>query len=815
MESWTYARVAEDANRVARELEARGIGKGDAVVLWGENSPEWVVAFFGCVLRGAVVVPMDLGSTPEFVGRVARESRAKLMFRSRDAATDAAEIPGVELESLPEITRERDSGAYNAAALTRDDTLQIIFTSGTTAEPRGVVITHGNVLANIEPLEREISKYLRYEKPFHPIRFLNLLPLSHVFGQMLGIFIPPLLNGTVILTDSLKPSELTDLIRRERVSVLVAVPRVIEALRRDVLLKEEQRDGGAKQFQRKFDRAASKRFLRRWWIFRNVHRRLGWKFWAIISGGAALPEELETFWNRVGYAVIQGYGMTETTSLISLNHPFHSAKGSLGKVFPGMEVRIDDNGEILVRGENVAKTYSLGGTTQQLAGDDGWFRTGDLAEAGEEGRLYFKGRRKNVIVTPAGMNIYPEDLEKALRAQAGVRDCVVIGIENDGNAEACAVLLPEGGNADGARVVSAANRSLAEYQRIRRWFVWPEPDFPRTPTQKPVLSKIREVVSAQSDRAAAPDSARGGDSLTALIAEITGRKGLPLTAEASLEADLQMSSLDRVELLDRLEERYQVDLSETQFAEATTVGQLEQLLREPARAAAEYKYPAWPQSWPVRWVRLAVYHLVAWPATYLLAAPRVRGREHLRGVRGPVLVIANHVTYLDIAWILPALPWHLRNRLATAMRGERLAEMRRPPKSMNIFRRALERLDYFLALALFNVFPLPQRSGFAKSFAHAGDLADRGWSVLIFPEGTTTDDGNIAPFRSGIGLLAQRLNIPVVPLRLDGLLELREQNQILARPGQVRVTIGEPVRFRAEDDPEEITRELERRVRAL
>jgi long-chain acyl-CoA synthetase len=813
MESWTYAQIAAAANRVARELDSRGIGQGDSAVVWGENSAQWVVAFFGCVLRGVAVVPMDLGSTPEFVARVARDTKAKLMFRSRGAAGGSVTIPGIELESLPESTKQWDSAPYPSPTLTRDGTLQIIFTSGTTAEPRGVVITHGNVLANFEPIEREIAKYLRYERPFHPLRFLNLLPLSHVFGQMLGMFIAPLLNGTVVLTDSLKPSELSGLIRRERVSVLVAVPRLIEALRRDVL-HDEDLDGSTGLFYRKFETAASQRFLRRWWTFRKVHRKLGWKFWAIISGGAALPEDLETFWNRLGYAVIQGYGMTETTSLISLNHPFHSAQGSLGKVFPGMEVRIDEHGEILVRGENVAKTYSSGGSTQLLADADGWFRTGDLAETGDEGRLYFKGRKKNVIVTPAAMNVYPEDLEKALRAQEGVRDCVVLAVENDGNAEACAVLLLTGGNADGEAVVSEANRSLAEYQRIRRWFVWPEPDFPRTPTQKPLLSRIREAVVAHQGTGPAA-GALGADSVQTLIAEITGRNAAADSGDASLDADLQMSSLDRVELLDRLEERYQVNLSETQFAEATTVRKLEQLLREPARGAAEHEYPTWPQSWPVRWVRLAVYYLVAWPATYLLAAPRVRGREKLRGARGPVLVIANHVTYLDIAWILPALPRRLRNRLATGMRGETLAEMRKPPTSVNIFVRAFGPLKHFLALALFNVFPLPQRSGFAKSFAHAGDLADRGWSVLIFPEGRTTEDGQIASFHSGIGLLAQKLNIPVVPMRLEGVLELRETNRILARPGQVRVTIGAPVRFRSDQDPEEITRELERRVREL
>jgi 1-acyl-sn-glycerol-3-phosphate acyltransferase len=267
--------------------------------------------------------------------------------------------------------------------------------------------------------------------------------------------------------------------------------------------------------------------------------------------------------------------------------------------------------------------------------------------------------------------------------------------------------------------------------------------------------------------------------------------------------------------MDRLEERYQVDLGETQFSEVATVRQLEQLLREPGRSGAEYVYPSWPQNWLTTFVRLAVYYLAAWPATYLLAAPRIRGRENLRGVRGPVLVISNHVTYLDIAWVLPALPWRLRNRLATAMRGERLAEMRRPPKTMDFFNRCWERLDYFLALALFNVFPLPQRSGFVKAFSYAGNLTDRGWSVLVFPEGKTTEDGTMAAFRSGIGLLAQRLSVPVVPMRIDGLFAVKQANRIVARPGQVTVTIGAPVSFAPNHDPVEITKELERRVAAL
>lgn len=811
MESWSYGRIAREGNRLARELARRGIEKGDAVLLWGENSAEWIIVFLGCMLRGAVIVPIDHGSTPEFALRVAQEVSAKLVFCSRALQNSIASLSTISLEAVCEFTQDPDSSPYPSPPLTRLDTLEIIFTSGTTAEPRGVVISHGNVLANIEPLDREICKYLKYEKPFHPIRFLSLLPLSHVFGQMLGVFIPPLLVGTVVFGESLKPASMIDTIRRERISVFVAVPRFIESLQREIELQLEQ-EGRTERFRENFETAKDVHFLRRWWRFRRIHSRLGWKFWAFISGGAALSEHAETFWNRLGYAVIQGYGMTETTSLISLNHPFRSGRGSIGRVFHGVEVRVDENGEILVRGENVATAYQRQGQTQSVAESDGWFRTGDLADTDEDGRLYFKGRRKNVIITPAGMNVYPEDLEKALRLQSGLRDCVVIGLENDGNAEPCAVLLMNGSTQAPSALVEAANQSLADYQKIRHWYVWPEPDFPRTPTQKPILPRIRDALQNAKD---ATTSTGSNDSLAGLISRITGRSVHLDSVNANLETDLHLSSLDRVELMSVLEERHQVDLTEAQFQDVNTVAQLQKLLAQGSSFKIQHVYPTWPQHWMATGFRLFIYYLLAWPATYLLAAPKIRGREHLRGLRGPILVVSNHVTYLDIAWILPALPARLRHRLATAMGGERLARMRCPSANLSLFERLMEHLRYFLVLSLFNVFPLPQQSGFLQSFSFVGTLADRDWNILVFPEGKTTDTGEMSPFRSGTGLLAKQVGIPVVPMYLHGLFDLKKEERIFARPGHVRVTIGAPLRFSGTRDPGEIARELEARVREL
>lgn len=264
-----------------------------------------------------------------------------------------------------------------------------------------------------------------------------------------------------------------------------------------------------------------------------------------------------------------------------------------------------------------------------------------------------------------------------------------------------------------------------------------------------------------------------------------------------------------------LEDRFQVDLSESRFTDVGTIGELERILRQPVRGESAHRYPRWARSLPVASVRFVVYYLLSWPATMLMARPGVRGRDNLRGLKGPLLIISNHITQVDVGFLLQALPLRIRHRLAVAMLGEMLRDMRHPPDSLGFFRRRLEQLSYFLVVALFNVFPLPQQAGYRESFAFAGECADRGYSVLVFPEGCRTQDGKMSPFRAGIGILAKNLNLPVLPMRIDGLFELKRQGRKLAPPGTVTVAIGAPVRFDPERAPEEIAVELQRRVAEL
>jgi long-chain acyl-CoA synthetase len=842
---WSYARLAATAFQFARELESRGVARGDRVMVWAENSPEWVAAFFGCLLCGAVVVPIDAPSAPDFVSRVHEQVGAKLLLTSAETeqAGRTLNVPSLSLDSLAEVIARHSDTPYPAAEISPDDLAEIVFTSGTTAEPKGVALAHRNLAANLAPLEREINKYLKWERLVHPIRFLNLLPLSHVFGQFMGVFVPPLLGGATFLLDSVNPSEIITTVRRERVSVVVTVPRLLVTLREKI-----EREWAARGVKEKYDRLLEEsegwHWAKRWWKFRRVHAQFGWKFWAFISGGAALDADTEAFWRRLGFAVVQGYGMTETASIITVSHPFKLSKGSIGKALPGQEVRLDEKGEIMVRGANVAAGVWDGGL-RPLTDEEGWLRTGDVGERDAEGNLFFRGRSKEVIVAASGLNIYPEDLEAALNHQPEIKLSAVVGADGPRGPEPVAVLILRGAaTTDAGAAVARANESLARHQQIRRWFVWPQPDFPRTATHKVRKRDLLAAVKAQSDEAgAATLVSRDADTLAVIldaVARITGTKPESRDESARLTTDLKLDSLGLVELMSALEDHYQIELDEGAFTSASTLGDVRRLVEaettpaapaeliarpaaaaEPAPSRLRYPYPAWARRFPATWVRLAAFYTVILPITRLLCWVRSEGRDRLRGERGPVVFVANHVTFVDHALILSALPGRFRRNLAVAMDGERLRNWRFPAERVGWLRRAVERVKYALVVALFNVFPLPQASGFRRAFAYAGEALDGGLSVLVFPEGRRTETGRMQPFRAGIGLLATEAGVPVVPVRIESLFELKERWESkrfalpFARPGRVSVTFGEPVRFAADAEPDEVVRELERRVAGL
>jgi long-chain acyl-CoA synthetase len=717
---------------------------------------------------------------------VQQQVSAKLLLS--DDPQSQLNLPHVAFNRIPELLARHSDAPYSTNAKP-DDLVEIVFTSGTTAEPKGVCLTHRNLLANIAPIEKEFNRYKRWERLVHPLRFLCLLPLSHVFGQLMGIFIPQLLGAEVYFSESYKPSQIISAVKKQRINAVVTVPRVLETLREKV--KAEVSDDQLRA-------ASGRHFLRNWWAFRKIHRQFGWRFWAFVTGGATLESETETFWRRLGYAVVQGYGMTETASLTSLSHPFRMRHGSIGKPVAGQEVKLSDDGEILVRGENVARGYwnSNGGS---ITDEQGWIHTGDIGEFGPEGNIYFRGRSKETIVTAAGLKIYPTDLEAALDRQAEIKASAVVPLA--GGTDALAVLIPRDEHADVSAAVQRANESLAEFQRIRHWLVWPQSDFPRTPgTRKVIKGQIAEAVMTmlQPSTSEASDSALAPLSLP-VISRIAHVEPAALSTSANLADDLKLDSLGRVELLSALEDMYQIELDEAAITEATTIADIERIVSQGQSEAVAYPYPRWAMRFPFTWIRFVVYHVFFLPLTLIMCRVRTIGVEKLAKVKPPVLFVSNHVTDVDAALIISALPWRWRYRMAIAMAGEILREWRVNSK-----------LWYALGAALFNVFSLPRQSGFRQSFAYAGEAVDRGFSILIFPEGTETKDGRIQPFKAGIGLLVSELNVPVVPVMLRGLFEVKQRDQRFVKPGTVSVTFGEPITFTAGESAADITNELDR-----
>ena len=850
----TYGELARLSGRFAALLAQRGIGSDDRVLLWGENSAEWIAAFYGCLLRGVLAVPLDAYGSAEFTHRVAADVRPKL------AVGDALLLHQLSTE-WPRLSFDDWLGALPAeeagsiAGLSRATPLEILFTSGTTGDPKGVVLTHGNVLASVEPIEAGAQPYMRWERLLvHPLRILETLPLSHVFGQTMGLWVPPIFAAEAHFESRLVAARLIETMKRERISVLAAVPRVMALLKTHL---EATLPGLAERV------AASQKKMgvpRRWWRFRDAHRAFGLKFWAVISGGGALPGPLEQFWSALGFVVVQGYGMTETSALITLNHPFHVAHGTIGKPMPGREVKLGPDGEVLVRGESISHATWSGGALQPRSEE--WLATGDLAESVAGGDLRFLGRKSEVIVTAAGMNLHPEDLEAAIEQELGVTACAVVAMETASGPEPCAVLAMRGHGDGAAAAIERANQRLAEFQQLRRWVLWPEPDLPRTSTGKVRRKAVSEwlagiqAAAAQANTgvaAAAGAFGASSDWLLKLIAEISGEAPRGVGDELRLSEDLQLDSLGRVQLAAALEERLGIAPQGGLLEEARTLGELRSLIAgedeggrnawtpnligeqalgqalagavvqsaiEPESGAAPEHclYPRWPWLAPIQWLRVAFIEAVERPLVWMLAAPRVVAPQ-LPEDAEPLLIVANHVTAYDGPLVQYALPGPLRRRIAVAMAGDLLEDYRhfrnpeRAPGRRGFYLPGP--LIWLLLTALFNVFPLPRRRNFQRSFTHAGAALDRGYNVLVFPEGTRSAEGSLARFRGGIGLLVKQSGARVLPVGLRGLGELKAGRRGWFRSGRIEVHVGQPIRFAPEETEAAITERLHTAVDQL
>ena len=814
----SYSDILSRSGGCAQYFESQGITKGDRIILWGENRPEWAEVFWAAVARGVQVVPADFKSSHNFVKRIQDETGAKLVVCGDEVDPSWIEGPAITFEEIEEL----DEVELEPVAVGTNDIVEIVYTSGTTSDPKGVVHRHRNICANLRPFAEEFHRYRFLAAPFQPIRLLNLLPLSHMFGQSMGLFIPPLLGGSCVFMHGLSPPEIMETVRGARISVVVAVPRIVEQLQNHLINSFGPPES-------KLRTSGIPSILERWIRHRKFHSYAGYKFWSVVVGGAPLSEGLERFWSSLGILVIQGYGLTEASPIVSLNHPFGAKIGSIGKPVKGQEVKIACDGEILVRGDNVVSEYLGTSDLGQRVSENGWLYTGDLGEFDRAGYLRFKGRKKETIITSEGLNVYPQDVEKALNQLAEVSQSVVLGLAREGNEEVHAVLILERDATAPQDAIRTANQILEPHQRIRGWTVWPDSDFPRTTAtlkidRRKILERIHQMES--TTEISSGKEKQHPEWMSYLPPKSANQGGSEYSKDDNLDVDLGMTSLDRIELLTRIQEYHSQRLDEETFARLSTVGEISSWLEDSAEnqrhatgdfldSALRSTRPRWTRTFPIRVFRDAAQSALIVPVFKRYIEFSVEGERHLDCVKPPVIFAANHCSNLDTIALQSALPYEWRHRLAPAIRQEYFAA-HFSPIDFSFKERMRKSLEYYLACILFNTFPIPQHmGGIHRTLKYAGELVEQGYCLLIFPEGARSEDGRLRTFKAGIGVLATGLHVPVVPVHISGLFEVLSKHDSWPSSGRSTLRIGTALRFSRKMDSKLAAKQVEEAIRAL
>ncbi|NQT15431.1 MAG: AMP-binding protein, partial [Planctomycetes bacterium] len=559
--SFSYRQMYRRSLGVANYLAQKGINKGDRILVWSYNGQQYASILLGCALAGVVVVPIDFGSRADFVRLIAEKVGARHLFHSRRRPFPHESLSHLYVEDLDQELAEvpinkTDFGVRD------DDVYEIVYTSGTTSDPKGVILTNRNIVSNI----MHIAEIMPISSDN---TCLSILPLSHMLEQVPG-FLYPLSRGcAVTYLHSRKSTAVVEALRRHRVSVIVAVPIFLSVLRENIL-REVQARGRERLFRRML--ALSSRLPRpvRRFLFRAIHKKLGGRLRMFFTSGSALEPALEEFWTALGFQVFQGYGLTETTTAVTLNTATHKRTGSVGRCLPHQEIKLGPEKEIWTRGDNVTPGYWDNPKENEARFDDGWFKTGDIGEFDGDGYLFFRGRLKNMIKSASGLNIYPEDIEPVLNEMPGVKDCCVIGLEEGGDIRVHAVLLvqKEGAwdNKSVRAMIASANHILQPHQQIQGFTIWPHEDFPRTNTLKikrgPVLEEIQQGKLAAGPVRDNTGPQSSGDRIFDLLAGLAKVDVGTITAESNLVGDLGLDSIARVELVTMLEEEFNLEIDE-------------------------------------------------------------------------------------------------------------------------------------------------------------------------------------------------------------------------------------------------------------
>jgi len=809
--SWktvTYGELLSLAKALSADLAESGVSPGDRIAIVSENRPEWCAAYMSILFCRGIAVPVDMQLGPAEIRNILSDAQVKVVFHSAKTAPDVLKaiegspVNGIDFDSMSH--RQSGNKSFEAAVdAVPDDVASIIYTSGTTGNPKGVMLTHRNFCSDAGAV---IQTGLISGKD----NVLSILPLHHTYPFMCTFIVPVLLGASVTFGPGLKAAELISAIRDGGVTIVFGVPRLFEIIRNGILGKMKEKRflssllirlmRMCSVIRRAIDVNPGKI------IFRAVHQNFR-QVRFFVSGGARLDPAVMQDLEALGFTVIEGYGLTETSPIITFNPPAKRKPGSVGTALTGAEIRTDD-GEITVRGPMVMTGYYKNSKAASEVIRDGWFYTGDLGRIDGEGYLFITGRRKEVIVLSSGKNIYPEDVEKAYLHIPLIKEIGITGIEKNGVVESIqAIIVPDLEYARSRTIGNIAETlkwelnevtsQLPQYMRIRGSMLYPDP-LPRTPLGKLRRFMLRDIVSG----AAAKKETKVADK--ALLEDEVGHKvvgcinavmdePISVRADDNLELDLGFDSLKRIEFISSLEESFSVSLPETFISDAQTVGDVVSVLKEYAGGkAGEHAGPvAWkdilekepPEEdrrkagfnhGPAEKITIYFMMMVLKLFFRLFCRMSIKGRENIPE-RGPYMLAANHASYLDGFLVGAAIPFSTFKNLCFLGISKFFT---------GSVKQVLARMSH--------VIPIDAEAYLNRALQMSSYVLSQGKSLCIFPEGGRSFGEEVLPFKKGVGIIALERKIPVVPIYIEGSSNALPRGAAFIKPAKIKVIFGNP-----------------------
>jgi long-chain acyl-CoA synthetase len=875
LESCTYAEVRRMAESVGRWITEKKFSRGSRLAILAENHPRWVAAYLGIIASGCAAVPLDTalhddqvtkllkdsGTSAVFcdakhlpvVRSAAAELKLGLILMDPDRMTDHSTQEGW-LGNLPAII-DAGPGNFKTAASKEDDLASLLYTSGTTADPKGVMLTHANFLGEVEAVFNWVDL-----GPNDAL--LGVLPLFHVLAQMANLLLPLVKGSRVVYLETLNTTELLRALSERNITAFAVVPQFFYLIH-ERLLQEIGKRGAITQ--KLFGAmVALNRTLRKVGInagpilFRKVHDTLGPKMRYLVTGGSRFDPAIARAFHDLGIDVLQAYGLTETTAAVFANSPHDNEIGSVGKAMKGVEAKIVDPqpqedsppvGEVALRGPVVMKGYWNRPDATAAVLRDGWFLTGDLGYFDSHGHLFLTGRKKEVIVLSNGKNVYPEEIEAHYLKSPLIKEMAVMGLEgkpSEGGDRLHAVIVPNFDVLRQRKIVNAKEAirfdieglspGIASTKRIGSYEIWQE-DLPRTTTRKIKRFEVEKRVKANQSKGPADDSELPAEKpLTAdetawldqpdvqralKIIRETARTAPPtLRPTLNLDLDLGFDSMQRVELLSRLEEELGGNVEESQLTDIYTVRDLIDVVLKSAASGAgspgtRVTFSGWKSilaedpddpdvlalARPNRtndtfWYLVSrVFQLIALDRFHL----KVSGLEKLPKT-GAYIISSNHQSYLDPLVLAGVLPTDVFFRAFAVGTSDHFGQ--------GIMRRLARSIKVMVLDPDANLVPAMRAGAFGLR---------HGMALVLYPEGERSIDGTPKVFKKGAAILSIHLQVPIVPVAIEGFYEAWPRNHNFRGFAPLKMVFGDPIfpppeSEASEDAYQQLTADLKARV---